>query len=57
MSSQITIDSEQVLSIASGIDNDNKRLQELLNQSKTTIDSLSASWTGSAADETSSAYQ
>ena len=57
MSSQITIDSEQVMSIASQIDSDNKRLQELLTQSKATIDNLGSSWTGGAADETRSSYE
>lgn len=57
MSTQITIDSEQVLSIAGQIDSDNKRLQELLNQSKATIDGLGAVWTGGAADETRSSYE
>ena len=53
---QITIDSEQVLSIASSIENDNKQLQELLNDSKTAVDSLSSYWTGKASDETRSSY-
>ena len=57
MSSQITIDSEQVMSIASQIDSDNKRLQELLTQSKSTVDSLGSVWTGGAADETRSSYE
>lgn len=54
---QITIDSEQVLAIASQIESDNKKLQELLNQSKATIDGLSSVWTGKAAEETRSAYE
>lgn len=57
MATQITLDSEQVLSIATQIESDNQRLQELLTESKGTIDSLSASWTGQAADETRSSYE
>lgn len=53
----ITIDSEQVLAIASSIENDNKQLQQLLNDSKTTVDNLSSYWTGKAADETRSSYE
>jgi WXG100 family type VII secretion target len=52
----ITLDTEQVLSIASQIESDNQQLQQLLNDSKATIDSLSSYWTGKAADETRSSY-
>jgi WXG100 family type VII secretion target len=54
---QITLDSEQVLAIASQIESDNEQLQQLLNDSKASVDSLSAYWTGKAADETRSAYE
>ena len=54
--SQITLDTAQVLAIASQIEGDNKQLKELLDTSKATIDSLSASWTGAAAEESRSAY-
>ena len=54
---QITLDSEQVLAIASQIENDNQQLQQLLNDSKSTIDSLSSYWTGVAADETRTSYE
>ena len=54
---QITIDSEQVLAIASQIESDNEQLQQLLNDSKSTVDSLSSYWTGRAADETRSSYE
>jgi len=54
--SQITIDSEQVLAIATQIENDNKQLQELLNSSKSTVDSLSSYWSGKASDETRASY-
>ena len=56
MATQITIDSEQVLAIASQIENDNQQLQQLLNDSKTAVDSLSSYWTGKASDETRSSY-
>ena len=57
MATQITIDSEQVLGIASQIENDNQQLQQLLNDSKATVDSLSSYWTGTAADETRASYE
>lgn len=53
---QITLDTEQVLSIATQIENDNNQLKELLENTKQTIDSLSATWTGQAADETRTSY-
>ena len=53
---QITIDSEQVLAIASNIENDNQQLHQLLNDSKATVDSLSSYWTGKASDETRASY-
>lgn len=53
---QITLDTEQVLSIATQIENDNNQLKELLENTKQTIDSLSATWTGQAADETRDSY-
>lgn len=54
---RITVDSEQVLAIASQIENDNHTLQELLNRSKTTVDNLSSIWTGQAADATRTSYE
>ena len=54
--SQITLDSEQVLAIASQIENDNRQLQQLLTDSKTTIDNLLTYWTGRAAEETRASY-
>lgn len=54
--SQITIDSQQVLGIASQIENDNNQLQQLLNDSKATVDSLSTYWQGKASDDTRSSY-
>ena len=57
MATRITLDSEQVLAIASQIENDNIQLQELLKQSKSTLDSLSATWTGQASEETRTSYE
>ncbi len=57
MATQITIDSEQVLAIASQIESDNQQLQQLLNDSKATVDSLSSYWTGAASDETRFSYE
>ncbi|MDR1329238.1 MAG: WXG100 family type VII secretion target [Oscillospiraceae bacterium] len=57
MATQITIDSEQVLAIATQIENDNQQLQQLLNDSKAAIDSLSSYWTGKASDETRASYE
>ena len=37
---RIVLDSEQVLSIASQIETDNNELQQLLNESKATIDNI-----------------
>jgi WXG100 family type VII secretion target len=56
MATQITIDSEQVLGIASQIESDNQQLQQLLNDSKTSVDNLASYWTGKAADETRASY-
>lgn len=55
--SQIIVDSEQVLSIASQLENDNRELQQLLNDSKATVNSLSSYWTGQAAEETRASYE
>jgi len=57
MATRITLDSEQVLAIASQIEADNQQLQQLLNDSKATLDNLSATWTGQAAETTISAYE
>lgn len=54
---QITLDSEQVLAIASQLENDNHELQQLLNDSKSAIDNLASFWTGQAADETRASYE
>ena len=54
---QITVDSEQVLSIASQLENDNRELQRLLTDSKAQIDHLASIWTGQASDETRAAYE
>ncbi|MCL2082883.1 MAG: WXG100 family type VII secretion target [Oscillospiraceae bacterium] len=54
---QITIDSEQVLAIATQVENDNQQLQQLLNDSKATVNNLSSVWTGKASDETRASYE
>ena len=54
---QITLDSDQVMAIASQLENDNHELQQLLNDSKATVDSLASYWSGQAAEETRSAYE
>ncbi len=56
MSTRIVLNSDQVLAIASQIEADNQELQNLLNDSKATIDGLSTSWTGAAADQTRTSY-
>lgn len=52
----IIVDSEQVLGYASQMENDNKQLQDLLNDSKSAVDSLSSYWQGKASDDTRAAY-
>ena len=54
---QITLDSAQVLAIASSIEGDNNKLHELLEQSNQTIAGTTNIWTGKAADATRSAYK
>lgn len=56
MSTRIVLNTEQVLAIASQIEADNQELQNLLNQSKATLDGLASSWTGAAADQTRVSY-
>lgn len=57
MSTRTVLNTEQVLAIASQIESDNKELQNLLNQSKSTLDGLAANWTGTAADQTRASYE
>jgi len=52
----MTLDTEQVLAIAGQITSDNEQLRQLLEDSKSTVDSLSSYWTGKAADETKASY-
>ena len=56
MSTQTILDTDQVLGIATQIENDNKQLQQILNDSKTTIDNLYTYWTGPAAEECHASY-
>ena len=53
---QIVLSTEQVLGIASQIENDNRELNELLKTSKSTVDSLSSYWKGTASSATQDAY-
>lgn len=55
MSTRITIDSEQVLAIASQIESDNQTLKQLLEDSKATINK--PNWTGPAAETTRESYE
>lgn len=57
MSTRITIDSEQVLGIAGQIEADNQQLQQLLEDSKATLNNLASTWTGGAAEQTRSSYE
>lgn len=54
--SGITLDTEQVLAIATQIESDNRQLQQLLTDSKATVDNLLSYWTGRAAEETRASY-
>jgi WXG100 family type VII secretion target len=55
-STGITIDSNEVMSIAGRIESDNNSLRDLLNDSKSTVDSLASLWTGKASEDTRAAY-
>ena len=57
MSTRITIDSEQVLGIATQIESDNQQLKQLLEDSKATLNNLASTWTGGAAEQTRSSYE
>ena len=54
---KMTLDTEQVLAIATSIENDNQQLQQLLNESKATIDNLATYWSGNAYEETRNSYE
>lgn len=54
---QITLDTEQVLAIASQLESDNVKLKEILEATKSSIDSLSSSWIGEASEETRTSYE
>lgn len=56
MSTRTVLNTEQVLAIAAQIESDNQELQNLLNQSKTTLDNLASSWIGTASDQTRASY-
>lgn len=57
MSTRTVLNTEQVLAIANQIEADNQQLQNLLNQSKTTLDNLGSSWTGTASEQTRASYE
>ena len=52
----ISIDSNEVLAIASRIESDNNQLRDLLNESKATVDGLASVFTGKASDDTRASY-
>jgi len=56
MPTNITLDTAQVLGIASQIESDNQELRRLLNESKATVDSLSSYWEGKASNDTRDSY-
>ena len=53
----LTIDIEAVLGIATQLESDNGQLDQLLKDSKATVDSLSSYWSGRASDETRASYE
>lgn len=53
----MTLDTDQVLTIAGEIEVLNKNLNDLLNESRATIDSLSSIWQGKAATATIDSYR
>lgn len=57
MSTSITLNSDEVLAIASQIESDNQQLQQLLEDSKAALTKLSSTWTGPAAEQTLSSYE
>ena len=56
MAGQIRVNTDQVGQIATSIEAQNKRLQEELQNSQATIQALSNSWEGEAAQATIDAY-
>ena len=54
---QMVLNTESVLNIATQIENDNSQLRDLLNNSKSTVDSLSSYWLGTASEQTREAYE
>ncbi|MCM1059919.1 MAG: WXG100 family type VII secretion target [Eubacterium sp.] len=57
MALTMTLDTEQVKTIATQIESDNNQLKDLLENTKSTIDSLSSVWTGQASEETRVSYE
>lgn len=56
MAGTIKISSDQVEAIAANLENNNKKLKTTLEESQTSIKSLSSTWQGEAAQATISAY-
>lgn len=56
MAGQIKISTDQVAEIATSIENLNKRLDDTLKSSQTTVKNLNNSWEGEAANATISAF-
>lgn len=57
MATRMVLNTEQILTIAQSIENDNNELKNLLNESKTTINSLASVWSGQASDQTRASYE
>lgn len=56
MAGTIKISTDQVEAIASSIENSNKKLKSTLEESQSTIKSLSSTWQGEASQATIAAY-
>ncbi|MDR1638855.1 MAG: WXG100 family type VII secretion target [Clostridiales bacterium] len=52
----ITINTQEVLNIASKLETDNNELKSLLERTTATFDSLASSWTGKASEASIGAY-
>ena len=57
MAGTIKITTDQVEAIASNLDNNNKKLRETLEESRSSIKSLNSTWQGEASQATIAAYE
>lgn len=57
MQGQNVIKTDEILSLANKISNNNNRINETLKQVKTEVENLSKSWSGDAANATKSAVE